>query len=211
MITPVEPQGLFATPLWTIRELPRIQAALPRIVAAVEADVAAGVIGSKHNRSNALGVQSKRVPLAQSPYLGAAERQELLAAFAWTARLAPGFRITTWVNCNWGQSLNRAHVHPGAELSGVLYVQVPEGAGALVFHDPRPQAEMSLLGRRLIRPVAGLCSRHVVQPEAGSLLLFPSWLLHGVEQGSNHHQLRIAISFDVAGLVGLPLQRAASS
>lgn len=202
MITPVEPQGLFATPLWTIRELPRIQEALPRIAAAVEADVAAGVIGTKHNRSNALGVQSKRVQLAQSPYLGAAERQELLAAFAWTGRLGPHFRITTWVNCNWGQSLNRAHAHPGAELSGVLFVQVPEGSGSLQFHDPRPLCEMSRLGRRLVRPVAGLRSRHAVQPEAGSLLMFPSWLVHGVETGSNHDQLRIAISFDVSGLVG---------
>ena len=202
MITPVEPQGLFATPLWTIRELPRIQEALPRIAAAVEADVAAGVIGTKQNRSNALGVQSKRVQLAHSPYLGAAERQELLAAFAWTGRLGPEFRITTWVNCNWGQSLNRAHAHPGAELSGVLYVQVPEGSGSLIFHDPRPQCEMSRLSKRLVRPLESLRSRHAVQPVAGSLLLFPSWLVHGVEPGSNHDQLRIAISFDVSGLVG---------
>lgn len=202
MITPVEPQGLFATPLWTIRELPRIQEALPRIAAAVEADVAAGVIGTKHNRSNALGVQSKRVQLAQSPYLGDFERQELLAAFAWTGRLGPEFRITTWVNCNLGQSLNRAHAHPGAELSGVLYVQVPEGSGSLIFPDPRPQCEMSRLGKRLVRPVERLRSRLAVQPVAGSLLLFPCWLVHGVEPGSNHDQLRIAISFDVSGLVG---------
>lgn len=204
MITPVDPQELFSTPLWTITNLPIIQAALPRIAATIEMDVACGEIGSRFNRSNVLGAQSRRVPLAESPYLGEPERHELLEALAWTARLGREFRIITWVNCNWGQSLNRAHAHPGAELSGVLYVQVPDGSAPLIFHDPRPQCEMSRLGKRLLRPIPALLSRHVVRPEAGSLVLFPSWLVHEVGTGSNHDALRIALSFDVSGLADPP-------
>lgn len=200
MFQPIEADHLFTTPLWRITQLPLIQAALPRIASAVEADIHRGLIGAQHNRSNVSGFQSERVPLEHCPYLGASERQELLGAIAWTVRLGPRPRIITWVNCNGAAAFNRAHTHPGAELSGVLYVQVPEGSGPLVFRDPRPQCEMSRLAARLLTPLAGMQSTHVVPPVAGCLLLFPSWLMHQVEPGSNQHDLRIAISLNICGL-----------
>lgn len=166
----------------------------------MEADLAAGVIGARFNRSNIQGAQSRRVPLKQCPYLHAEERRELLAAMAWTVRLRRGYTISSWVNCCQAQASNRAHVHPGAELSGVLHVQVPEGSGALVFCDPRPQCVMSMLGRKLGSRGQALLPRHPVQPEAGTLLLFPSWLMHEVEPGTHTSGLRIALSFDIHGL-----------
>lgn len=194
------PTWLFATPLWQIRDLPMIQAALPRIAAAVERDLAAGVIDPRFNRSNFLGAQSKRDALRHCPYLELHEQQELIARIQRVTPLAPQFLITTWVNCSWGQAHNSAHLHPGGELSGVLYVQVPEGSGGIVFRDPRPQCEMSLLGPKLGNQGINLMPRYPVAPQAGTMLLFPSWLMHQVEPGTNAGALRIAISFNVLGL-----------
>lgn len=169
------PTWLFATPLWEIRDLPLIHAALPRIAAAVEHDLAAGLIDPCFNRSNFLGAQSKREPLRHCSYLEPEEQRELIATIHRVAPLGPRFLITTWVNCSWGQAHNSAHVHPGAELSGVLYVQVPEGSGQIVFRDPRPQCEMSRLGTKLQGQGLNLLPRHPVAARAGTMLLFPSW------------------------------------
>ena len=195
-----EPTWLFATPLWTIRDLPVIQAALPRIASSIERDLRNGVIDPCFNRSNFLGAQSQRRPLRHCPYLELPEQQELIGKIASIAPLAPKFLITTWVNCSWGGAHNSAHVHPGSELSGVLYVQVPEDSGVIVFRDPRPQCEMTQLGPKLGPTGHNLMPRHPVAPEAGTLLLFPSWLMHQVEPGNNESTPRIAISFNVIGL-----------
>lgn len=198
----ITPQWLFATPLWQLQAPPQLLRALPRIAAAVEADWRNGQIGAQHNRSNFLGGQSQRVLLRQCPYLADGDRSALITAIQSVAPLAQQFQIVTWMNCGLGQAHNSAHVHPGAELSGVLYVQVPEGSGPIIFRDPRPQAEMALLGLKLGSAGELLLPRHPVQPRTGDLLLFPSWLMHQVEPGQNSDQLRIALSFNINGLAG---------
>jgi uncharacterized protein (TIGR02466 family) len=77
---------------------------------------------------------------------------------------------------------NAPHVHPDAHISGVYYVEVPdlsaadpdeeEPGGSLVFLDPRSVASMYHIRDR----------RHTEScvPAAGSLLIFPSYLMHAV-------------------------------
>lgn len=99
-----------------------------------------------------------------------------------------------WANvCGAGAS-HRMHSHPNNYLSGVYYVRVPPGANTINFHDPRPQAS-------IIRPpVTQLTGQNtdqvVVEVTDGTLLLFPSYLLHSVDPNDSS-EVRISISFNL--------------
>lgn len=98
-----------------------------------------------------------------------------------------------------------AHVHPMASWSGVYYVSAglasKQSGGCLRLSDPRPGAQMVTLGPNdgQFMEARELC------PQAGLLVLFPSWLPHGViplEQqlgggGKAAGAPRIAIAFNV--------------
>jgi uncharacterized protein (TIGR02466 family) len=99
-----------------------------------------------------------------------------------------------WANVISVGASHRMHSHPNNYLSGVYYVRVPPGANTINFHDPRPQAS-------IIRPpVTQLTGQNtdqvVVEVTDGTLLLFPSYLLHSVDP-SDSDELRISISFNL--------------
>jgi uncharacterized protein (TIGR02466 family) len=104
------------------------------------------------------------------------------------------FEITgLWVNVSARGGAVRMHNHPNNFLSGVYYVQVQEGADTINFHDPRPQAAV------VRPPVSELTAYNtdqvVVQVEEGTLLVFPSWLLHSVDPNQSD-RVRISASFN---------------
>ena len=193
-------QLLFGTPLWRLRWPVALSASLRRIADQVEADISSGEVNSGYNKSNFLGFQSSRCLLKDSPYLDVVERQALIEILCSVLPLSSNFRVLSWINCSPPGSHNSAHVHPGAEISGVLYISVPSGSGKIVFRDPRPQAEMSQLNMRLGRSIPSLNPRFEVTPEQGDLLLFPSWLLHQVEPGVGQYGHRISMALNIKGL-----------
>jgi uncharacterized protein (TIGR02466 family) len=92
---------------------------------------------------------------------------------------------------------NMPHVHPDAHVSGVYYVEVPalsaaESAedmpgGSLVFLDPRSSANMYRLeGHRQL---------HSYLPDAGSLIIFPSYHMHAVFPYQSSGE-RISVAFN---------------
>lgn len=89
---------------------------------------------------------------------------------------------------------NSVHNHPNSILSGVYYLKAPENCGGIYFNDPRPASQM------LIPPVTdfNLWTHPKVsyKPNVGTMLLFPSWLLHGVDMNMSD-EVRIAISFNI--------------
>ena len=87
-----------------------------------------------------------------------------------------------------------AHIHPRAVVSGTYYVSVPPGAGAIRFEDPRLALMMAAPARK---PAARKENRtfHVVQPKAGTLLLWESWLRHEVLASKSSRE-RISICFN---------------
>ncbi len=109
---------------------------------------------------------------------------------------------TMWSIINPPGSSNRAHVHPGCMWSGVYYIQAPKGAGDIEFIEPRTA---HLMNQPKYRPNAKRpkeCWTKVrFTPKPGRMLLFPSWLYHGVdpnmskEAGRAGH--RIIISFNL--------------
>ena len=107
----------------------------------------------------------------------------------------PAFEITgCWGNINPKGGLNSSHTHPNNYLSGVYYVAVPEGAGQIVFTDPRPQAGV------MIPPVARynkfIGNKITLEAKEGRMLLFPGWLLHSVPVNRSDEE-RVSISFNI--------------
>ena len=74
-------------------------------------------------------------------------------------------------------------------LSGTLYVEVPEGSGAIRFEDPR----LPMMMAAPQRPDSFV----TVEPRPGLLLMWESWLRHEVLAGTGHGE-RLSISFNFA-------------
>lgn len=101
-----------------------------------------------------------------------------------------------WASMLRGRGGHSGHIHPHSIVSGTVYVAVPPGAGAIRFEDPRlPQ----LMAAPLRTGDAPDDSRPfvTVAPEAGTLLLWESFLRHEVMPGAARSE-RISISFNYA-------------
>ena len=101
-----------------------------------------------------------------------------------------------WVNLLKGSGHHSAHIHPHSIISGTLYVEVPKGAGAIRFEDPRLPLMMAAPTRSKdaaleVQPFV------TVEPRPGLLLLWESWLRHEVLAGTGRGE-RLSISFNFA-------------
>ena len=101
-----------------------------------------------------------------------------------------------WVNLLKGGAHHSAHIHPHSIISGTLYVEAPAGSGAIRFEDPRLPMMMAAPTRRgdapeEMRPFVS------VDPRAGLLLMWESWLRHEVMPGAGRGE-RLSISFNFA-------------
>lgn len=109
-------------------------------------------------------------------------------------------QVTAWANINGPSHWNAAHNHPAAYWSGAYYVEAPQGSAHIAFVDPRPNINMVPGGGGvldLFEPVP-----HTIEPQAGLLVIFPSWLQHYVMPQEIEHE-RISLSFN-ARLVVVP-------
>jgi uncharacterized protein (TIGR02466 family) len=101
---------------------------------------------------------------------------------------------TCWAIVNGKFASNSVHNHPNSILSGVYYLKAPENCGGIYFSDPRPASQM------LIPPVTEFnlwtFPKVSYKPHEGTMLLFPSWLLHGVEMNMSE-EIRISLSFNI--------------
>ncbi len=99
-----------------------------------------------------------------------------------------------WANANCKYAYNNVHNHPNSLLSDVYYVKVEGDCGDLLFFDPRKQASMTqpeFSERTQINS-----SIQSISPEAGTLIIFPSWLDHSVNQNLSDAD-RISMSFNI--------------
>lgn len=95
---------------------------------------------------------------------------------AWSVRLLAGGR-------------HSSHTHPRGWLSSALYIRLPphlgsDDGGWLAVGEPPPQLNVAVAARRLI------------EPKAGMLVLFPSWMWHGTRPFAEGE--RITVAFDVS-------------
>jgi len=94
-----------------------------------------------------------------------------------------------WTNLLKSGGHHSGHIHPHSVLSGTIYVEVPRGSGAIRFEDPRLPLMMAAPSRpdTFVR----------VEPRAGLLLMWESWLRHEVLPGTGRGE-RLSISFNFA-------------
>ena len=99
-----------------------------------------------------------------------------------------------WVNVMEKDAVHTPHIHPHSAISGTYYVAVPPGSGVIRFEDPRLALMMAAPARKTN---ARLENRAFVdiQPRPGLLLLWESWLRHGVEPNKARGR-RISVSFN---------------
>lgn len=99
-----------------------------------------------------------------------------------------------WINILAPDGHHTSHIHPNSVLSGTCYVEVPPGAGALKLEDPRLPLMMAAPARKP-RAKAGNRTHVTVQPKAGEVLIWESFVRHEVLPGSATAD-RISISFN---------------
>jgi uncharacterized protein (TIGR02466 family) len=119
------------------------------------------------------------------------------------------WRINCWANVSRAGHGNQFHTHPGALWSVSYYVD-DGGVGA----DPSLGGEFEVLDPRCVAPImyapqltfpgadfVALGESQRLTPRAGVLIVFPSWLSHGVcPYRGNRERISIAINFSIAAL-----------
>ncbi len=99
-----------------------------------------------------------------------------------------------WVNILKQGGGHSGHIHPHSIISGTIYVEVPEGGAPLRLEDPRLPLMMAAPTRRADAP-AEAQPFVLMQPAAGQIFLWESWLRHEVVAGHGKGE-RVSISFN---------------
>ena len=119
---------------------------------------------------------------------------EFVAAVDFEARgLAPAVD-SIWINVLEPGGTHTGHIHTNSIISGTLYVDVPDGASAIRFEDPRLALMMAAPPRKA-RAAPHNRNFVYVQPSAGTVLLWESWLRHEVPVNMAGAD-RISVSFN---------------
>lgn len=191
-------QNLFATPVMTfsLPDAEALNADLTTEIAAMRA-ASPGI-----QKTNQKGWHSKGgVFTASEGPMRVLSDHIREAFFAATRLIAPDFdidaydaRFQGWVNVNPKDGYNIPHIHPGHQWSGCYYVaqpDVPESpSGMIEFLDPRGSlADVAMLKA----PAFG--SAYRLRPTAGTLLVFPSYLVHWVHPNQQDED-RVTIAWN---------------
>lgn len=117
--------------------------------------------------------------------------------------------IDMWANVNRPGDANQLHCHNGSFWSGVYYVdpggaEAADGGGELIIEDPRfPTAYMTIADLVFRGPDGEpVRSQFAIRPEAGLLVLFPSWVRHSVQPHRGDRE-RVSVALNLL-LTGAP-------
>jgi uncharacterized protein (TIGR02466 family) len=112
----------------------------------------------------------------------------------WDIRGGKPICDSIWVNVMPEGGSHTSHIHTNSVISGTYYVSVPQGAGPIVYEDPR-HALMMAAPQRLNTAPREIKSHVSEVPEAGTVLMWESWLRHEVPL-NKADGLRISVSFN---------------
>lgn len=106
-----------------------------------------------------------------------------------------GLEITgCWANIGFEGSRHRPHAHPNNFFSGVYYVNAPTGGNTINFFDPRPQSGVIVPPAERTSPI--VAQKMTLDVKTGTLIMFPSWLLHSVDENRSAEE-RVSVAFNV--------------
>jgi uncharacterized protein (TIGR02466 family) len=99
---------------------------------------------------------------------------------------------SVWMTRMVKHSYSHVHSHYPHSITGVYYYKTNGNDGNIVFENPLVNyAWTSNVGMKTLLP-----DNIPVTPEVGKMILFPSWLRHGVETNLTDNE-RISISFNL--------------
>ena len=133
---------------------------------------------------------------------GKLEKRLVKAANAYAREL--GFELGShklsmnsfWVNVLDPGAGHSGHIHPNSVLSGTFYLDLPEGASAIRFEDPRLPFMMNSPPQKA--DIAADLKRFIYfQPQVGQALFWESWLRHEVLVNMADES-RLSISFNLS-------------
>ena len=103
-----------------------------------------------------------------------------------------------WGNIASSDNKHDAHTHPNSYYSGIFYIKTPKNCAKTFFHSP-------IEGSKVICPDVSEFNdlnigKYHITPEEGKLIIFPSWLLHSVDNLGEYpdpSEDRITLAFTV--------------
>ena len=107
---------------------------------------------------------------------------------------AKATRSLHFINIDGNYSNSEVHCHANCILSGVFYVNAPEGSGDINFYRPDSQ-EYQFKAQNYNNPYIN--RKYSIKPRSNMAIIFPPHMKHGVGVSKiADHESRISISFD---------------
>jgi Rps23 Pro-64 3,4-dihydroxylase Tpa1-like proline 4-hydroxylase len=106
------------------------------------------------------------------------------------------FHVRGWYNYNEPGCSKKIHAHNGAKLTATYYVHVPFNGGDIELVDPRGGVDWDSEGGRKFKTIT---------PRTGSLIFFPSFLLHSVDTNRST-EARISITTDIVSIPAMTMK-----
>jgi len=151
------------------------------------------------HKSNPTGWQSYNLNLTENIFSELNKRiSENFLKYINEIPLKNDFQIESmWANVNGYKDYNTVHGHSNSVISGVYYLKVPKKCGNIFFQHPYSQMIEVFWDKCVEKDSDYNVTCANAHPSEGKLILFPSWLQHGVEPNLNKKEGRISISFNI--------------
>lgn len=104
--------------------------------------------------------------------------------------------LNLWFNVNGKGHSNQIHTHAGSFLSGTFYVTVPNNASDIVFYKNTSEDHIIASAAHIDThtAISGATCRY--PPRDGRMVLFPSYLPHGVLPSQTEEE-RVSLAFNL--------------
>ena len=191
-------QDWWATPIWYI-DIPETQIN-PNLI---KEECYKEQLNSKGTiKSNINGWQSESIFIDQKrPYISnlLTEIKSIIPEISKDFGINKDIELANaWININPKNSSNQFHIHPHSVLSGVYYVSANEHNGDLIFYN---DVKTDMINHTFLNVnTRNTYSSVNYKPTINRIILFPSWILHGVGiNNSSEDRISIAFNFNVKG------------
>tara|TARA_Y100000389_G_C17471282_1_gene531365 strand:+ start:7580 stop:8173 length:594 start_codon:yes stop_codon:yes gene_type:complete len=104
--------------------------------------------------------------------------------------------LNGWFNVNQKGDSNQIHTHGGSFISGVYYVEAEQDQSELIFYKNFSEDHIITSAGDIenYTPISGATCRY--PPKSGRLILFPSYLPHGVLPSTSNKE-RVSMAFNM--------------
>jgi uncharacterized protein (TIGR02466 family) len=125
--------------------------------------------------------------------------RKCMIKYGFDMSLIPDYNYEVIVmNLGYPGSYHNYHVHPGAHLSGVLWIHVPENSGDLTFRNKDSFSQACIINRLSLKEMEdhNIALAYEYKPRQGQMILFPPNLGHDVSTNDSNLD-RISLVFNV--------------